>query len=566
MKNHVKILLGFMIAGALMAGMSEDFSLAATGKAGSSPAVVSVDMDDAVSRIMSIGQKENSVMDHLYHLTKNIGPRMAGSDNHREATQWARDRFEDLGLTDAHLEKAALLPVGFNRGVSTGSIVAPVEKDLHFYTPAWSAGTPGAKRAPAVAAPDSPDELRSMRARFEDSWVLRPGFTDLESYEAYMRAWDALEVDIAGEILPSGGKLIHSFGNPDLEWEDLPKTPKVILLETEWEDIAGMLDEGREVYLEFDIQNHFVKGPVPVYNVVADIPGREIPDEYVIVGAHIDSWDMGEGALDNGTGVAAAIEAARIIMESGARPRRTVRFILFAGEEVGMLGSKAYTADHPDLLPRISAVLNMDKGSDYIRGIDATNEMEEDFESVFFPVRSLDPDKPFEIKVAEHLPEVVDCGGEIDPETKKLTSGCGGGMVKIIRCGEDGTTTSVTAEELNDHPAFTETSACASLIAEEPSGEDPPTGRGAKKVIKSLGSSDHAAFLSVGVPAFMWNQSGEVPYGKHIHTENDKLDKVVPEYKEHSSTVIALAAYGIANLDHLLSRENLLAELEEGLE
>jgi hypothetical protein len=205
----------------------------------------------------------------------------------------------------------------------------------------------------------------------------------------------------------------------------------------------------------------------------------------------------------------------------------------------------------------------MDLGSDYIKGIDATNEMEEDFESVFAPVKFLDPDKPFEIKVAEHLPEAVDCGGKIDPETKKLTSGCGGGMVRIIRRGEDEMDTEITSEDLADSKGFSELSACASLNVDKLSADELSTDGTVKRVIKSLGSSDHAAFLQAGVPAFIWDQSGEVPYGKHIHTENDNLDKVVPEYEEYSSTVIALAAYGIANLDHMLSRENLLAEREE---
>ncbi|NIM99960.1 MAG: M20/M25/M40 family metallo-hydrolase [candidate division Zixibacteria bacterium] len=229
-----------------------------------------------------------------------------------------------------------------------------------------------------------------------------------------------------------------------------------------------------------------VRAPTPVFNVIADIPGTELPDEYVIVGAHIDSHDAGTGAADNGTGVAAAVEAARILMESGAEPRRTIRFILFGGEELGKVGSQAYVADHPDLMPRVSAMLNMDQGGDHISGIYATDDLTEDFEKVFAPVRSLSSRMPFAIQRVEHLTQIIaDC--------------CGG-----------------------------------------------------------AGTSDHGPFFEAGVPAFNWLQKGQNPVQYRPHTKYDTYEYINPQYQKHSATVIALAAYGMANLDHMLSRENLM--------
>ena len=109
--------------------------------------------------------------------------------------------------------------------------------------------------------------------------------------------------------------------------------------------------------------------------MIADIPGSELPDEYVIVGGHIDSWDGATGTTDNGTGVATTLEAARILMKAGVKPRRTIRFMLWSGEEQGLLGSAAYVKAHKDLMPKISAVLVHDGGTNYLSGIGATEAM-----------------------------------------------------------------------------------------------------------------------------------------------------------------------------------------------
>ncbi len=597
MKRKCTLLHGLMMAAVLHMGLSVAFPAMFSSPANVcraetlTPANAPTVADDAIlDEIIYIGQNENRAMDHMYYLSKNIGHRLAGSDSHGKATDWARDKFESIGLSNAHIEQAADISVGFDRGPASGSIVVPERRKLNFTTPAWSAGTGGPRRARAVAVSDDKDELEAMRSQLEGAWVLRPGFDDVDKYMEFMEKWNQLGVTIAGELLPSKSERLHAFGDMNIDWNDLPQTPKVILLEKEWNEIHEMLAGGEEVYLEFDIRNEFVEGPVPVYNVVADIPGSVRPDEYVIVGAHIDSWDAGEGVLDNGTGVAAVIEAARILVESGARPKRTIRFVLFAGEEVGMIGSKAYVNDHPELLPKISAVFNMDQGTDYINGIVATREIEKDFETVFEPLSVLDPAKSFEIKVGDHLPAAMDCVGKVDPKTREVTSGCGGGLVRIIKREKAG---SETAGEGGEQIVnLTEGSACASKVFKGPAGlkdippgavviedikdledllpgasvhedlenlEDLPPGTEVKKMI-AMGSSDHAPFLQAGVPAFSWEQAKDAPYGEFIHSVDDNLDKVVPESLEYSSAVIALGAYGVANLDHMLSRENLVAE------
>ena len=236
--------------------------------------------------------------------------------------------------------------------------------------------------------------------------------------------------------------------------------------------------------LEFDIRNYFKKGPIKLYNVIADIPGSELPDEYVIVGGHIDSWDGATGTTDNGTGVATTLEAARILMKAGVKPRRTIRFMLWSGEEQGLLGSAAYVKAHKDLMPKISAVLVHDGGTNYLSGIGATEAMMSDFELVFTPVKELDPQFP--VRGAEGRRPV------------------------------------------------------AAAAATMP------------------------RFLAANVPGFFWRQAGKARYQHTHHTQFDTFDAAIPEYQKHSSLVAAMSAYGIANLDHLLSREKLRALRNQG--
>ena len=129
---------------------------------------------------------------------------------------------------------------------------------------------------------------------------------------------------------------------------DPPKTCTINLIQDQYEDLTEKLLAEKEVVLEFDVDNRFLPGPFPCTNVIAELKGTEWPDEYVVVGGHIDSWDPARGAQDNGTGCATTIEAARLLTEVGARPKRSIRFMLWSGEEQGLMGSRAYTEMHPE--------------------------------------------------------------------------------------------------------------------------------------------------------------------------------------------------------------------------
>ena len=188
-----------------------------------------------------------------------------------------------------------------------------------------------------------------------------------------------------------------------------------MLKKDQWDEIKQLVEAGEDVQLSFDIRNHFREGPIPVYNVIADIPGTEWPDQYVIVGGHIDSWDGATGATDNGAGCATTMEAARILMAAEVKPKRTIRFMLWSGEEQGLLGSRAFVEQNrEDVNKNVSAVFVHDGGTNYVAGIRCTEAMKADFESIFAAAMDLDERTPFEIEVMD---EMRPRGGSDLPQT-----------------------------------------------------------------------------------------------------------------------------------------------------
>lgn len=329
---------------------------------------------------------------------------------------------------------------------------------------------------------------------------------------------------------------------------------------------------------------------VPIFNVVADLPGAELPYEYVIIGGHLDSTAHGDGATDNGTGVAAIMEAARLLVEAEVRPRRTVRFILFGGEEVGLVGSQSYVEDHPEMISATSAVYVMDHGSDYISGILATKPLEADLTRAFEPAAKLDPEMPFNLAQVDYLPRVdPNCGASAirmtssskGEERRVVTGGCGTAR------GAEKSPATETAEAASSSGRSKATAApCTSgttdgkaatrrIVVAGPEGdldsdeidleslgitpEMMVDMNGKVRKVAVMGSSDHAPFLAAGIPAFFLKQEGTPELAYPAHTGEDTADAVVAHYVEHSAAVLALGALGTANLDHMLSRDRLEA-------
>ncbi|MBL8692584.1 MAG: M20/M25/M40 family metallo-hydrolase [Planctomycetes bacterium] len=376
-----------------------------------------VSPSEGLARIVEAAKKENRVSEHLRQLCTQFGARLTGSTALAKASEWTRKQFAGFGL-DAQIEEWGTFPVGFDRGPWSGRIVSPEPAPLVCGFNAWSAGTRGPVAGPAKLLPATPEAASD--GSWKGAWVMVPAppprarrdgaasraasqpTSTADAASAARRRNEietALEqAGVAGFVTTEGGDLIHTAGNPQIKPDKLPTVPRMKLRGEDHKKISDQIAAGVPVVLEFDAQVTFRPGPVSNVNVIADLRGSQFPDEMVIVGGHIDSWDGALGTTDNGTGVATTLEAARLLKAAGLVPRRTIRFMLWSGEEQGLLGSRGWIQKHRDLLPKISAVLVHDGGTAYVSGIAATKAMEPIFQEIFAPLATLDPKMPFKVR------------------------------------------------------------------------------------------------------------------------------------------------------------------------
>ena len=495
--------------------------------------LVSVGQDDAVSRIIEMGRTDNQVMKHLDVLTNRFGGRPVGSDAYTNVSEWVAHCFRSWGL-EVEMHEAGTMHVGFNRGPWFGRMIGGEQAmNLHFVTPSYSSGTKGLQRGPVLIEPRTLDEFERMRGALKGAWVLVSGNNDgweidysptgdsiravviakndsiRKKNEEIMRnnreknRNDSLitlkdetpalfykemrEAGILGIIQSAPVPLVALYDrcvvrNPEITFDKLPEVPDIKLDKNQYQLIRQMVEERRVFELEFDIRNHFKMGPVKYYSVIGMVRGTDYPDEYVILSGHLDSHDAATGGVDCGSGVTSVIEAARLISQTGMRPKRSILFIAFAAEEFGLLGAQAWVKSYPERLDKISNIFNRDGGPLAPVSITVTEAMYDDFVRICEPLQTIRPDIPFEVIK-------------------------GGPFNKPVR----------------------------------------------------LGGTDASVFAMQGVPAISLTERDVKGYNFNYreiwHTERDLYTKSIPEYQEHAATVMAVIGWGVANLDHLLSRE-----------
>jgi hypothetical protein len=417
--------------------------------------------DPVVQKIIEAGQTDNQTMQHLDVLCNRIGGRPVGSSNYESAVQWAASCFKEWGM-EVLYDNAGTLPVGFNRGPWFGRLLSENGMVLHFATPSYTAGTKGVQRGHVLIEPKTQREFDRMKGTLKGAWVLISGKNtgwpidysgsgnekraaiiaenaqiEKKNDEIRRQNWANRHGGEQKELLPMKEEpglfykqmvdagilgIVQSSPVPipamydrknidSMTWDNLPPVPDIKLDEHQFATIEHMAKERRYFQLEFDIRNNFRPGPITYNTVIGVIQGSEFPDEYVIMGGHLDAFDVATGAADNASGVVPAMEAARLIMKAGGKPRRTILVCLWAAEEFGLVGSTSWVKNNREKLPGISAMFNRDGGPNVATSLSVNEAMWADFEKICEPLNFINPLFPFKLLKATPRPKPKTPGG-----------------------------------------------------------------------------------------------------------------------------------------------------------
>jgi carboxypeptidase Q len=344
------------------------------GTAGCSTAEAS-SCAEAVAKILPIVMGPSPMEENLRRLTDEIGGRVTGSAEMAKAVEWGAGAFRAAGV-DVHTEKYAL-PVTWSEGDTRLELLGPVKFPVRLKAGGWSPATPaGGIEANVVdVGYGNEDDFLNASASVKGAILLVHsdlGTTWADLLNEYLRPPLVIQNAVkegARAILWMGARerqLLYRHTNSLTGKID--KIPQAVLAREDALRLARTVAAYQgKVRVRLGMPNK-IGGPVEQQNVVGEVRGYEKPDEVVILGAHLDSWELGTGALDNGCNAALVIEAARAIKATGLLPRRTIRFVLFSGEEQGMIGSFEYVKAHRGELDKIRAMINFDSGIGRVTG------------------------------------------------------------------------------------------------------------------------------------------------------------------------------------------------------
>lgn len=328
-------------------------------------------------------------MHTLRELSDGFGGRISGSPAYNHAAEWAAAKFRSYGIQNVRLEPFTIAN-GWIRGTAHSELLTPVSRPLHLQSLGWSRSTPpgGIKGEVIIVDDISADSIKAQADKLKGKIVI---FDVAKIFaDGWVKVLPALEQSYP--LLKDAGAVALVFPDNDRDnvlsatspyWgASLLVLPGAQIGMEDWQLIRRSLEKG-PVTMQFSLENT-TSGATQVNDVIAEIPGSERPDEWILLGAHLDSWDYGTGAQDNGTGSVMVLDVARAIASLGKPPRRSIRFALWGGEEEGLLGSYAYTQSHLAEMAKCVAVLNTDNGSGHPKGWKV--ESRKDLEDAMRPI------------------------------------------------------------------------------------------------------------------------------------------------------------------------------------
>jgi len=529
---------------------------------------------DAITKIKEEGMSHSQVMDTLSYITDVPGARLTGSPNIRVAQEWAKQKLAAWGLQNSHLESWGPFGRGWSLEGFSANLIKPNYAPLIAYPKAWSPATNGVVRGQPVFFDAKTDadfdkykgklkgaivlltEAREVKAHYEalghrqtDEELLRladaepqgaggpsgpRGFRMTDEQRAaqalLLKKWLMIQEEGAALVIEpgrgDGGTLFVQSANlayPQDTPADKRKNvrdkdatmvvPQVVVAVEHYNRIIRMLQRGALVQLEFNVASKFYDQDLMSYNVVAEIPGTDLKDEVVMLGAHFDSWHTGTGATDNAAGSAVCMEAVRILQSLGLKPRRTIRIGLWSGEEEGLLGSRAYVAEH--FGKRLGGEQRFGGGPP--------------------PAAAQPPAEPQAPPQFELKPEHEKVAGyfNLDNGTGKIRG--------IYMQGNEEVRPIFRAwfAPFKEMAGTSKENAYATLS------------------IANTGGTDHLSYDAVGLPGFQFIQD-QIEYDTRTHHSNmDVYDRIQEDDMKQASTIMAAFVYNTAMRDKKLPRKPL---------
>ena len=358
-------------------------------------------MEQADQKIVDEVNAHSELMKNLEYLTTEIGPRLTGSAQMNRASDWTLQRFKDYGI-DAHLETTEI-PHAWTRGQDSAEITAPFARRIEIRAAGWSKATEGPVTGNVVFLNlNNPSELEQQKSKLKGAIIMtRPPAALRAESEIPNNAYDAVIPPSHGLPTPGGrarfrerqqmmqaaadagaavtlmdsGKRDSLFNMTAFSRYQASRVPIAFLSHEDYSLIYRLLQRG-PVTMKVNLTGTFSPNPAKTSITVAEIKGSEHPEERVIIGGHLDSWDLGQGAIDNGTGAMATLEAARTLRALGWKPKRTITFILFTGEEQGGIGAELFVKNHESEIPNMDAALIHDLGTAKVFTIVLENQYE----------------------------------------------------------------------------------------------------------------------------------------------------------------------------------------------
>ena len=351
--------------------------------------------DPIIRAIWAQGMEEGSQVERLAQvLLDSIGPRLSGSPGQRSSIEWALSMYENWDVP-VRAERYGTWR-GWDRGYTHIDLVTPRKRTLNGTMLAWSPGTDGPVegeviampifrnqadfeawlpdvaekfvalsyaeptcRAPeswaALATPESQSRMQALQQRVQEEWT-----SSVRSAGGLGRI--ARGIEGAGAVGVVTARWSNGWGANKIFSSSTRRVPSIHLSCEDYGLVHRLASNGQGPVLRVDAEAEFL-GEVPVFNVIGELRGTELPDEYVLLNAHFDSWDGASGATDNGTGSITMMEAMRILKEVYPQPRRTILVAHWGGEEQGTNGSLAFADDHPEVVDGLQAAFNQDNGT-----------------------------------------------------------------------------------------------------------------------------------------------------------------------------------------------------------